>query len=135
MKRVYDVPFLTHLEEAMDAELQDHEELLEITKDLSKDTSVKPEKREEFKNLHQRLKNSVNFCELLALKSALEEVLSPMQRWTQGDDLCVLELVLVVGGSLRTGDFSPGEGWRRVEGWDGCTTPSVRARLELVDGF
>ena len=41
MKRVYDVRFLTHLEEAMDAELQDHEQLLEITKDLSKERQTR----------------------------------------------------------------------------------------------
>ena len=38
------------------------------------------------------------------------------------------------GGS--DGGGRKGLGWgRRVEGWDGCTTPSLRARLESVDGF
>ena len=91
LKPIFDVRFLKHLEDALDAEVIDHEEMRVLTKELSKDTSVKQEKRKDFKNLHQRLKNSVNFCEILALKNSLEEVLSPYQTFAQGDDLCVLD--------------------------------------------
>ena len=90
-KTIFEIRFLEHVLDAVDAELIDHEQLLQISKKLSKDTSIKKEKRIDFKELHAGLKDSKKFCELLALKSSLEEALSPYQKWGQLENLCVLD--------------------------------------------
>ena len=80
---IFEIKYLTSDEKAIRAALVDYEQLLQITKDLSINTSIKREKRKEILQLHHKLKNSENFVVLLSLKSALETVISPYQCWSQ----------------------------------------------------
>ena len=90
LKGIFEIRFLTHALRAVDAELNDHEALLQITKELSKDTTVKKEKRKDFKALHGKLKDSTNFAQLLGMKGALE-VLSIYQTFNQKDGICAID--------------------------------------------
>ena len=91
LRTIFEVRFLTHAAKAVTAELTDHEQLLKISKELSKDTTVKAEKREEFDALHKKLKNSENFAEMIGLQLALDQALVPYQKMGQRDDICVFD--------------------------------------------
>ena len=52
---------------------------------------MKKERREEIRELHKRLKNSENFFKTLGVMAALEEVISPYQKWGQRQDISALE--------------------------------------------
>ena len=91
LRGIFKIRFLTSEESALKAKLTDHEQLLKLTLDLSKDTNVKKERRDEVLDLHKRLKNSENFFKTLGVMSALNEVISPYQKWGQREDICALE--------------------------------------------
>ena len=91
LRGIFKIRFLTSELSALRAKLHDQEQLLSLTRELSKDTSVKKERRDEIKDLHQRLKDSQNFFETLGVMAALEEVIAPYQLWGQRKDISVLE--------------------------------------------
>ena len=65
LRGIFKIRFLTSELSALRAKVTDHEQLLSLSLQLSKDTKVKPERRKEIALLHQRLKNSKNFSKLL----------------------------------------------------------------------
>jgi len=76
LRGIFKIRFLTSELSALKAKLADHEQLLKLTLELSNDSSVKKERREEIRELHKRLKNSENFFKTLGVLAALEEVIS-----------------------------------------------------------
>ena len=88
LRGIFKIRFLTSEESVLKAKLTDHEQLLKLTLQLSKDTNVKKERRDELLDLHKRLKNSENFFKTLGVMSALNEVISPYQKWRQREDIC-----------------------------------------------
>ena len=88
LRGIFKIRFLTSEESVLKAKLTDHEQLLKLTLQLSKDTNVKKERRDELLDLHKRLKNSENFFKTLGVMSALNEVISPYQKWGQREDIC-----------------------------------------------
>ena len=91
LRGIFKIRFLTSEESALKAKLTDHEQILTLMLELSKDTNVKKERRDELLDLHKRLKNSENFFKTLSVMSALNEVISPYQKWDQREDICALE--------------------------------------------
>ena len=81
LRGIFKIRFLTSELSALKARVVDQEQLLKLTLELSRDTSIKKERREEIRNLHQRLKNSMNFFQTLGVKAALEEMIAPYQTW------------------------------------------------------
>ena len=90
MRGIFKIRFLTSELSALEAKIIDHEKLLKMTLELSKDTSVKRERRAEIKELHRRLKDSERFFNSLGVMEALE-MISPNQKWGQRQDISALE--------------------------------------------
>ena len=90
LRGIFKIRFLTSELSALVAKLIDHEQLLKMTQELSKDTSVKKARREEIKELHHRLKDSERFFNSLGVMEALE-MISPYQKWGQKQDISALE--------------------------------------------
>ena len=91
LRGISKIRFLTSELSALRAKLHDQEQLLTLTLELSRDISVKKDRREEIKDLHKRLEDSQNFFETLGVMAALKEVIAPYQLWGQRQDISVLE--------------------------------------------
>ena len=71
----------------MTSKLIDYEQIIILMTQLENDTSIKKKKRLEITEMRKELQNTNSLLNVIAITSALEEVISPYQLWGQLHDI------------------------------------------------